>query len=314
MSTFIRFVPREGGLYEVTQRCLQGRHLLTRSPRFNRIALGILARAQARYGVVVVDATFLSNHYHLLVEAADTRQLARFMNYLASNLALEAGRLHGWRGRFWAGPYRAILVAADEASQVARLRYLIANACKENLVARPRDWPGLQAAELVLTGPTHRGLWIDRTGLCQARRRRGGEGVKSEDFEHEETLVLSPLPCWAHLAWSEYQERVRALVREVEEDTAARHQYEGTRPLGRRKVLKQNAHRPSPPPERRRRPLIHAVSRAVRQAFVAAYRRVVAAYREASKRLRAGDLDAVFPGGTFPPGLAFVPHEAAAPE
>lgn len=309
MSRHIRFVPHDGGLYEVTQRCLQGRHLLAPSPRFNRIVKGILARAQQRFGMVVVDATFLSNHYHLLLQVEDTQQLAGFMNYLSSNLALEAGRIHGWRGKFWARPYRSILVAGDEASQVARLRYLIANGCKENLVARPRDWPGLQAAGLVLEGPVHEGLWIDRTALCKARRRQGGDTVQVKDFEQEETLELSPLPCWAHLAWSEYQERVRDLVREVEQETAARHRREGTRPLGRRAVLKQDPHRPSAPPRTGRLPLIHAVSRIVRETFTASYRAVLRAYRKASALLRSGDLDAEFPGGTFPPGLAFVPHE-----
>jgi hypothetical protein len=38
-----------------------------------------------------------------------------------------------------------------------------------------------------------------------------------------------------------------------------------------------------------------------------AYREVIAAFREASARLREGDLEAEFPEGTFPPGLPFVP-------
>lgn len=50
-------------------------------------------------------------------------------------------------------------------------------------------------------------------------------------------------------------------------------------------------------------PFVHAVSRAVRRELWEAYAWVVAAYRKAAERLRAGDRDAVFPLGCFPPAL-----------
>jgi hypothetical protein len=44
-----------------------------------------------------------------------------------------------------------------------------------------------------------------------------------------------------------------------------------------------------------------------------AYATFVAAFREASDRLRAGDRTARFPIGSFPPGLPFVVAEAVGP-
>jgi hypothetical protein len=53
-------------------------------------------------------------------------------------------------------------------------------------------------------------------------------------------------------------------------------------------------------------PLVHAATKAVRKAFYDAYAWFVAAFREAAERLRRGDREAPFPGGSFPPALPFV--------
>lgn len=54
-------------------------------------------------------------------------------------------------------------------------------------------------------------------------------------------------------------------------------------------------------------PFVHAVSKAVRRQLWEAYSLgVAAAYRTAADRLRAGDREAVFPLGCFPPALPFV--------
>jgi hypothetical protein len=44
----------------------------------------------------------------------------------------------------------------------------------------------------------------------------------------------------------------------------------------------------------------------VRKALWAAYGTFFAAFREAAERWRAGDREAAFPVGSFPPGLPFV--------
>jgi hypothetical protein len=35
----------------------------------------------------------------------------------------------------------AIVVSGEDGAQIERLKYLLANGCKEGLVARPQDWP-----------------------------------------------------------------------------------------------------------------------------------------------------------------------------
>ena len=48
------------------------------------------------------------------------------------------------------------------------------------------------------------------------------------------------------------------------------------------------------------------MSARVRRELWEAYRWFVAAFREAAERLRAGDRNALFPLGSFPPALPFV--------
>ena len=53
-------------------------------------------------------------------------------------------------------------------------------------------------------------------------------------------------------------------------------------------------------------PLFHAASKVVRRELYEMYRWFVAAFREASKKLRAGNRTVSFPAGSFPPALPFV--------
>jgi REP element-mobilizing transposase RayT len=303
----IRFVPIGGALVLVTHRCLQARFLLTPNGQLNQLAIAILARAARRTGVQVIAPIILGNHLHLLLHVPDAQAMAQFMSYFAGNLAREAGRIRGWSGKFWHRQYAYSVVADDEASQIQVLRYLLSHGCKEGLVASPLDWPGLHPASLILEGPTHQGIWVNRTALCRARHNRPASPPRAEEFEQEETLELAQLPCWADLSWEDYQARIRVLVQEIEEETRERHQREGTRPLGRKKVLRQDPHTAPRKPKKGPGPLIIAVSRKVQKAFEDAYRQVVAAYMAASAKLRAGNRLVQFPEGTFPPALAFVP-------
>ncbi|MDY7092767.1 MAG: transposase [Acidobacteriota bacterium] len=302
----IRFVPPGGALVLVTHRCLQARFLLTPSGQLNRLAKAIVARAARRAGVEVVVVLIFGNHVHLLLRVRDAHAMAQFMSYFAGNLAREAGRIHRWSGKFWHRQYSYSVVADDEESQVQILRYLLSHGCKEDLVASPLEWPGLHPASMILEGPVHRGIWVNRTALCRDRHNRPASPPKEEDYEQEEILELSQLPCWAVLSWEEYQKRVQVLVDEIEEETRSRHRKNGTHPLGRKKLLRQNPHAAPKKPKKGPGPLIIAASMAVKEAFEAAYRQVVAAYMAASAKLRAGDRLVTFPEGTFPPALTFV--------
>ena len=92
MARRLRFIPEGGALVEVTCRTVQGRFLLKPTNELRSIVIGVLARAQKLYPVELHAFVFLSNHYHLLLSVDNALRLARFMNYLNSNLAREAAQ------------------------------------------------------------------------------------------------------------------------------------------------------------------------------------------------------------------------------
>ncbi len=311
MARRVRFVSPQGSLVEVTVRTAQSEFLLRPSPSLNDLAGGVFGRAQAKVPVRVHAAIVMSSHFHLLLSVDDARQMADFMAYVDTNLALEVNRLHGRRGPVWERRYQAILVSDEEAAQVERLRYLLAHGVKEGLVAHARDWPGIHSAREILGDEPIRGHWFDRTQEFAARNR--GEDFDRLKYATEETLVLSPLPCWADLTPEAYRQRVGELVESIETEAAVALAESGRIPLGAAAVLRESHEAKPIKPKRSPAPLYHAATRAVRKAFWEAYATFVAAFREASERLRAGDRQARFPLGSFPPRLPFVAEEAVSP-
>lgn len=302
MGRKLRYVP-PNTLVEVTSRTFQGRFLLRPSRELNEIILGILARAAANYDVAVCEFKYLSNHAHLLLVPATAEALSDFMRYVNTNISKEAGRLHGWRGKLFAGRYAAIPVSREERAQVRRLRYLLAQGCKEDLVRRPLDWPGAMGLAALLAGKALRGLWFDRTREFRARAR--GLAFGKYDFAEEVELELAPVPAWAHLPPAEYRTRVAELAREIEAETRARLEREEKSPMGRSRILKVNPHdapssfTPTPAPR------FHAATCRARRKLELAYREFVLAYRRAAAELKRGNRDARFPPGSFPPRLPF---------
>lgn len=170
---------------------------------------------------------------------------------------------------------------------------------KERLVEDPRHWPGVHCADALLDGTTLTGVWVDRTQLYQASRK--GQQLDPSDAESRETLVFSPLPCWANLAEADRRQRVAAMIDEVV--TVGRAERRGRAVLGRERILKQAPHQRPNTSDHSPAPLVHAASKAMRIAMKAAYRAFLDAYRFAADRLRAGVRDAVFPRGCFPPAM-----------
>ncbi len=78
-------------------------------------------------------------------------------------------------------------------------------------------------------------------------------------------------------------------------------------------VMKQNPHYRPDKLKKSPAPPFHAKRKEVRKRMWEAYAWVVAAHREASETLRAGDRMASFPEGTFPPGLPFIPFARGQP-
>lgn len=281
MARLPRYIPPDA-LVEVTMRTLQGRMLLKPSAALNQIILDVLGRAQRRYEIPIHAAVFMSNHFHLLLSPPNAKRLSDFMCYINTNLSKRIGELYGWAGPMWQRRYDSIPVSEEEAAQVARLRYLLSHGCKENLVLRPRDWPGVHCVDAMLRG----------TPL---------KGSSGQQDGSEEVLELSPLPAWRHLSPQAYQQSVGALVEDIEHETEARHRHERTRPLGARKVTQGDPTELPTALSSGPKPRFHAATKKVREQLNQQFGDWLVDYRRASEAWRGGDLEVEFPPWSFPP-------------
>ena len=304
-------MPDENTIFEITSRTIQGRFLLKPSKEVNEIILGIIGKAQSLYPEVSLYCfVVLSNHFEIIGSAPQFDLISAFIGYLKSNIARELGSIHGWKEKFWGRRFRAISVL-DEPALLGRVRYVLEHGCKENLVSRPGDWPGVQCVAALTEGEPLVGYWYDRTAAYNAGRK--GTEIEPRDFVEQYTVKLTPLPIWAELSEETRRQRYRELVCEIERETRERHEADGTRPLGAKQVLAQEPHDHPESPKRSPAPGCHAWSRRVRGWFMRAYRRFVAAYRWASERFRAGELAVEFPVRCFRPPLPYQRMAAIAP-
>ncbi len=295
---------------EVTIRTIQGRFLLRPSDDVHEIVLGILARAQERTGIQLHAFVFMSNHYHLILTIPDGNALAKFECYLNTNLSKELGRLYGWKHQLWSRRYTAIPIL-DDLAMVDRLHYLLSHGCKEGLVARPQDWPGPSSLPAMLTGQPLRGFWFDRT--AEHPNRRCGAPIDKYKYATQYEVQLTPLPCWDHLDTTAYRAKIRALVDQIEHETAETNRTNHHAPAGPAAVLAQDPHAHHDPTSSPAPPC-HTSLPSLRKVFIAAYYAFLDLYIEASALFRAGNPDAQFPPDCFPPPRPFTtPVEARAP-
>ena len=303
---------------ESCQRTFQCRFLLRPDPTLNSRLVGILARAQKAYGVHVHAFAVMSSHVHVLATYADAESMALFHCYLYSNLSKEVTRVHGWDGTVFPKRYTHVELSREEEIEQARLKYVLSQGCKEGLVASPLDWPGASSTEALVSGEmVMTGTWVDRTRLAKARAK--GKTVSEDGFTSEEELVLTPLPCLVHLPPEAYRRFVLDLVREIEEETAARHKVDGTRPLGAAAVAAMSPRTRPAEVKASPRPWFFALSEEWHEALKAAMTAIVSAYEVAAEKLKKIDwtdpdrgsklAEIRFPAGTFPSKLPFVREE-----
>jgi hypothetical protein len=132
--------------------------------------------------------------------------------------------------------------------------------------------------EALIDGTPLEGHWFDHTREYAARNQR--EEITRLQFATEESVILSPIPCWAHLPPEIYRERIASLVKDIETDAALVRNLNGLSVLGAEAILAMDPqHRPAHL-DRSPAPLVHAATQATRKAFYKAYAWFVAAFRQ----------------------------------
>ena len=182
MAYNLRYQESEWAMHHVVSRCINGYSFLKPTPEITQICAGVLGRSLTMYSerIRLTSMTFLSNHFHLLLESRDIHSLSAFMQYLKSNLSRELARVHEWQGPMWQSRYSSEQILDQESFDKA-LKYMMENSVKESLVGHPRAWPGLHGFRQIIDRVELSGPWVDRTALYQAKRN-----PKTRDHAKEE--------------------------------------------------------------------------------------------------------------------------------
>ncbi len=287
-------------VFEVVARTIQGRFLLLPSERGREIVLGVVGRALERYPAVsLYGFVFLSNHTHLLVSSAHGGQLAKFLGYVFGNVARKIGRIHDWKGKFWAKRCRPIPVV-DDLAVISRLRYVLSQSVKEGIVERAEDWPGASCVPW-FRGQPLTGTWVIRDR--EARALRSKKPVDPSTYTETYNIQLSPIPCWSRFSRSQ----IAVLVGGMLEGIAMEARQRRSSPvLGVEAALAIHPHETRDLPESGPAPLCHATRHETRKAYEDAYRAFVRAFRAASEAIKSGAAIVAFPLGSFPSASCFV--------
>ena len=74
---------------------------------------------------------------------------------------------------------------------IERLRYVLSNTVKGNLVASVFDWEGLHSAEALIDGKPLQGIWYDRETEYELRRQAARRGAAVEPVKRATLWCLT---------------------------------------------------------------------------------------------------------------------------
>jgi putative transposase len=262
-------LPREvlpGRTYLITRRCTQRQYLLRPDPATNNAYLYCFALAIQRSGVLPLFTAAESNHHHTgIVDVWGTYPV--FLEHFHKLLAKCMNSLRGRWENFWSAEQTSVLHLVDAAAVLDKMVYALTNPCKDNLVAKVTDWPGVNSYAATLNNRT-----LTATRPAHFFREEG-------NMPATVTLTFQQPPEFNDLSREEFVALLRSRIEAFEQnwwDSPTTH--EPRRELNPRVAAKDKWSR------------IEALQR--NKVFANLYRRAFEAFK-------SGLRDTVFPVGTY---------------
>ena len=206
-------------------------------------------------------------------------------------------------GRFWARRYSSELLPAPEDIE-ERFFYTVLQPVQDGLVSRVSDYPGYNCFEDAIWGRKRR-FKIVWWGKYNAARRTN-PNVPIEKFTEIVELEYDRLPGYEGLEQREYAQLMRSKLHARQNAIVKARRDKGLGFAGKQRLLAVK--RGSLPKSTKvsagpkdHRPRVLAVCPKRRSEMLNWYFQMYFAYKAASKRYRAGELDVCFPKGMYPP-------------
>lgn len=275
-----------GRIYLLTRRCVDRLLLLRPDEEVNRAFKYCLGIAAERYGIRIIHALVMGNHYHAVVYDPHG-MLPRFLQYFHAISAGAFKRVRGKRENFWSTDEASYCHLVELRDVLEKVVYTLANPVIGHLVERVSHWPGASTL-----------AWNDGREVVLERPKHlfGAESTLPESV----TMQLIAPPCFdgSHEEWSKM---VLAGVEAKELEMAAKRAAAGKRILGRKAVREASPwSRPKSAERRSRlRPFIAAKNLVARVPALEALARFRRAYRFARALFKLGWREVPFPAGTW---------------
>ena len=282
MPAHLRFQSQTWATHHVVSRCIQGFAFLKPTREIRALTKGVLAYSleQHQDTIELHHYVVLSNHFHLLLSAQSTPELAEFMCFFKGNLARELARVHDWHGTLWQKRYSSEEIL-DETGLTEIFKYITQNSVKEGLVDHPKDWTGLHGYRQLVMGKKVSGPWVNRTAYYHSLQRREGKLIGAFTSEHQVKLTAPSM--WKHLSKLEYKKLCSKLSAEAIRDALLKRKSKAS--IGMKMVLSENVRKPKFT-KRGTRPLCRTKCIRTLKAYQKLYFEFKAKFQEVSADLR----------------------------
>lgn len=282
-------LPREiipGRYWLVTRRCTQRQFFLRPGKATTDIFNYCLAEAAAVFGVELIAWSTMSNHYHLVVKDVHG-VLPKFMHRLNLHLA-KCLNVHWKRWEnLWSSNAACATHLVTPSGVFDKVVYTLANPVTAHLVEQARQWPGSSSVRQMDGSPKD----VERP-----------VGFFQEDGEMPAKVRLRTVPpCWRNETAEQWRLRVVTALREREDEAAEKRIALGRGVVGFEALVSMSAFDAPTTPEKKRdlRPAIACKEKWTRVAAIAELQKFRIAYRVARRAFASGELDVVFPAGTW---------------
>jgi hypothetical protein len=296
-------------VYEVTSKTFLDSYALRPCWESTERILGVVGRGLHLYPAVALHALNpVSNHCTELLSSRLPSQIPRFIGFVKTNISKEIRDLHKLPySVFTKKRASVIMVGPHIEDEEYRLSYVLSQGTKENLVASPRDWPGVTGVK-AMEGETELfGWWFDRSAEARARAR--GETFDRYRYATRYPVPFSPLPSWTDKGPEKYQQRVTEIVDEIVE---ARARKKLPDPLGAERLMAYSPRYIPDDVERSPAPLVLSTCPRRFEALRRVINRFCQEFHEQSEQQReAPDTVVEFPPFSFPPGRPMTPGPSA---
>ena len=99
----------------------------------------LMKEAVEEFDLKLLAYCLMPNHFHLLVQPCDGKELSRFMQWLMTSHVRRYHQHYGTTGHVWQGRYKSFIVQDDD-HLLTVTRYIEGNPVRANLVSSCKNW------------------------------------------------------------------------------------------------------------------------------------------------------------------------------